>query len=151
MAVAARWDSHKNEPYSRLKSGASPLLWDARQIARRQYPCTRVGGNMRKSKFGLGVLSKFGLLVLAMMLTAPPAKAQTAAINGRVLDAVSGSPINGAQVLIVGTTRGAAAGNDGRFRIAGVRAGTYQLRVARIGYKAVTQTVTLGGTDLTGI
>src|SRR4029079_16849612 len=106
---------------------------------------------MRKSKFGLRALSLFWLMVLAVMMAAPSAKAQTAAINGRVVDAVSGSPINGAQVLIVGTTRGAAAGNDGRFRIAGVRAGTYQLRVARIGYKAVTQTVTLGGTDLSGI
>jgi TonB-dependent starch-binding outer membrane protein SusC len=65
-------------------------------------------------------------------------------INGRVIDATTNSPIPSAQVQIVGTARGGTTADDGRFRIAGIRPGAYQVRVLRIGYQASTQNVTLG-------
>ena len=89
---------------------------------------------------------------IAMVMAIAPAQAggqQTAAISGRVVDAVSRGPIISAQVQIVGTTRGATTAEDGRFRIANVQPGIYQVRVLRLGYGAVTQTVTLGGVDVT--
>lgn len=106
---------------------------------------------MKRSHVCLMALS---LMAPAIATTAVPATLvaqQASAINGRVLDAVSGGPVNAAQVLVVGTTRGATTANDGRFRIAGLRPGSYQLRVVRIGYKASAQTVTLGGTELSGV
>lgn len=91
---------------------------------------------------------------IAIVMAIAPAQAgsqQTAAINGRVVDAVSGAPITSAQVQIVGTTRGGTTADDGRFRIANVQPGVYQVRVLRIGYRAVTQTVTLGGVEVTAL
>ena len=94
---------------------------------------------------------RFGLSVAAMLLCmATPGRAQDAGtISGVVTDAASRAPIPSAQVQIVGTTRGATTGDDGRFRIAGVRPGTYQVRVLRLGYQASAQpvTVTSGGTN----
>jgi TonB-linked SusC/RagA family outer membrane protein len=84
---------------------------------------------------------------IAMFLALTPAQAsaqQQAAITGSVLDAVSRAPIVATQVQIVGTTRGTTTGDDGRFRIAGLPAGQYQVRVLRIGYQASTRLVTLG-------
>src|SRR5438067_2639003 len=62
-------------------------------------------------------------------------------ISGRVIDAASNAPVASAQVQVVGTTRGAVTGDDGRFRIAAVRAGSYTIRALRLGYQASTQVV----------
>jgi TonB-dependent starch-binding outer membrane protein SusC len=93
---------------------------------------------------------RIGLAAAATLLcVASPGRAQDAGtISGVVIDAGSRAPVPTAQVQIVGTTRAAATGDDGRFRIAGVRPGTYQVRVLRLGYQASSQpaTVTAGGT-----
>jgi TonB-linked SusC/RagA family outer membrane protein len=67
----------------------------------------------------------------------------TGAITGHVVDAGSKAPVASAQIQIVGTTRGIVAGDDGRFRINNVPAGTYQVRVLRIGFQAQVRTVTV--------
>jgi TonB-dependent SusC/RagA subfamily outer membrane receptor len=90
----------------------------------------------------------------AMLLCmATPARAQDAGtITGVEVDAGSSVPIPSAQVQIVGTTRGVVTGDDGRFRLAAVRPGTYQIRALRLGYQSSSQrvTVTAGATnDLT--
>ena len=80
---------------------------------------------------------------------ASTARAQEAGtITGRVIDATSNAPVPSAQIQVVGTTRGAVTGDDGRFRIAGIRPGDYQLRVLRLGYQASARSVqvTAGGT-----
>jgi len=85
-----------------------------------------------------------------LLCMATPGRAQDAGtISGVVTDVASKAPIPSAQVQIVGTTRGATTGDDGRFRIAGVRPGSYQVRVLRLGYQASAQpvTVTSGGTN----
>jgi TonB-dependent starch-binding outer membrane protein SusC len=77
------------------------------------------------------------------------ARAQDAGIiTGRVIDASSNAPVPSAQIQVVGTTRGAVTGDDGRFRIAAMRPGQYQVRALRLGYQASAQTVqvTTGGT-----
>jgi TonB-dependent SusC/RagA subfamily outer membrane receptor len=86
---------------------------------------------------------RFGVSVAVMLLLmASRGTAQDAGnISGIVTDAVSRAPIPSAQVQIVGTTRGVVTGDDGRFRIAGVRPGTYQVRVLRLGYSAGLQSV----------
>ena len=40
-------------------------------------------------------------------------------ITGRVIEANSNAPVASVQLQVVGTTRGAVTGEDGRFRIAG--------------------------------
>ena len=84
---------------------------------------------------------------IAVTMAIAPAQArgqQVGAIEGRVVEAVSRRPVALAQVQVVGTTRGVATAEDGRFRITNLQPGTYQVRVLRIGFQAVTQSVTVG-------
>jgi TonB-linked SusC/RagA family outer membrane protein len=79
----------------------------------------------------------------AVVGTAPTvlvAQAATGTITGRVADR-GGQPIAAAQVQVVGTSRGTTTAENGTFRIVGVPAGTYQLRVLRIGFQAQTRPV----------
>lgn len=93
-------------------------------------------------------LSLAASIAMIMAFGATQAGAQqTAAINGRVVDATTKAPIARAQIQIVGTTRGVTTAEDGRFRITGLSAGTYQVRVLRIGYSSVTQSITAGPAD----
>lgn len=72
--------------------------------------------------------------LLALLLWAGAAEAQTGKISGTVRDATSGEALPGANVLVVGTERGASADLDGRYTILSVRPGTYTVRVSLIGY-----------------
>ena len=79
------------------------------------------------------------ILVVAAVLTTPMAAAAaqaTATITGRVTDKATQQPIADAQVLIVGSTRGARTSDAGQYRLAAVNAGTIRLRVIRLGYEA---------------
>lgn len=59
---------------------------------------------------------------------------QTGTLSGRVTDAGTGDAIPGANVSIVGTTQGAASALDGTYRIDGLEAGSYTVRVSFIGF-----------------
>lgn len=61
-------------------------------------------------------------------------------ITGNVVDAVTKSPIIGANVLVVGTDFGAATDINGKFTISNLPSNTYQIRVSSIGYTIVTKT-----------
>ena len=82
-----------------------------------------------------------------LALAAPPAlRAQTpagsATIEGRVTEEVSGRPLESVQVVVVGTTLGAATNATGDFRIVGVPARALQLRTRYIGFGPQTRDVT---------
>jgi TonB-dependent starch-binding outer membrane protein SusC len=64
-------------------------------------------------------------------------------ITGRVTDAATGEPLSGVQVAIVGTTRGALTGVDGRYSITAVPAGSHDVRATSVGYRASTTRVTV--------
>jgi outer membrane receptor protein involved in Fe transport len=88
-------------------------------------------------------------LVLPLFVTSLSAQAQTGRVVGQVLDAQTGRPIAGAQVMLEGTQSGALAGVDGRYVIRNAPAGTVAVRALMIGYatKTVTGvTVARGGT-----
>lgn len=90
-----------------------------------------------------------GALSLAF---AVPAWAQTGTsiITGRVTDRASQRPIEGVQVRVLGTQRGAQTDATGLYRIAGVPEGSTQLIAQRIGYSASPRTVTvIAGQTLT--
>jgi TonB-dependent starch-binding outer membrane protein SusC len=82
------------------------------------------------------------LLVLAL-LPAISAAQGSGTITGRVIDQASQQPVVGARVLLVGTVRTAQTDQDGRYRITGVPAGTYQVSVRRVGFGLASQRVTV--------
>src|SRR5687768_3460462 len=79
-------------------------------------------------------------------LGAPSLDAQAArqsAVTGRVTDAVSGAPVEAAQIRVLGTTLGAVADVDGRHTIRGVPAGAVELRALRVGYAEQKRAITV--------
>jgi TonB-dependent starch-binding outer membrane protein SusC len=97
------------------------------------------------------MLQSFKLLLVATSAVAlalsPVARGSaqqaTGTVSGRVTESESQRPIPEAQISIVGTTRGSRTDADGRYRIAGVPAGSVTLRVARIGFQSTTRQVTV--------
>jgi len=75
--------------------------------------------------------------VAAIVAVPAVASAQTGVLTGVVSDSAK-TPLPGAQVTLVGTRFGATSGMDGRYRVVGVPAGSYSVRVQRIGAKAQT-------------
>ena len=61
----------------------------------------------------------------------------TGKIAGKVIDATNGEPIIGANVIIVGTSLGAAADIDGNFFIINIPPGKYEVKISSIGYNSV--------------
>jgi len=57
-------------------------------------------------------------------------------INGFVLDSNDGSPLVGANVVIKGTSKGAATDLEGKFELPPIAPGNYILEVSYIGYKS---------------
>jgi len=98
--------------------------------------------NMMRSRHS-GTLRRASVFLLIGAFVPAIAAAQQGGVAGRVVDSTSKAPIVSAQVQILGTPRGAATGDDGRFRIANVRPGIYQVRVIRLGFKALTRSVTV--------
>jgi hypothetical protein len=80
------------------------------------------------------------LFTALFSLVAVLSMAQNGSITGKVLDAKTSEPIIGANVVIEGTTVGAATDIEGGFRISSVKPGTYNLVVSFVTYK--TQTLT---------
>ncbi|MGH7492864.1 MAG: TonB-dependent receptor [bacterium] len=73
----------------------------------------------------------------------------TGKISGKVLDRDTREPLIGANVLIEGTSLGAATDHKGEFFILNVHAGTYAVSFSYIGYRKVTQTEVLVHADRT--
>ena len=89
-------------------------------------------------------------IVVAALLAATPVLAQTGTISGTVTAADDGRPIANAQIR-VGTGVGALTRTDGRYTVT-VAAGTYTVRVARLGFAADSATnvvVSAGATTTT--
>lgn len=63
---------------------------------------------------------------------------RTGIIEGRVVHAITQQPVRAAQVGVVGTTRGAQADDEGRFRITGVPVGVVSLQARAIGYSPLS-------------
>lgn len=78
------------------------------------------------------------ILSSVLFLIATAAFAQNGTISGTVTDAVSGETVVGANVMIQGTSVGAATDIDGKFTIPNVKPGTYNLSVTFVTYKAHT-------------
>ena len=66
--------------------------------------------------------------------------AQTGSIKGIIVDQDDEDPLIGANIVIDGTTMGAATDAEGMYLIINVPAGEHILKVTYIGYEAVSYT-----------
>jgi len=84
----------------------------------------------------------YGLLVfVAFFVVTQDAKAAvTGKIAGVIVDAKTGEPLPGTNVLIEGTDRGAACDVDGYYYIIRLEPGTYNVQARMMGYKTITKT-----------
>src|SRR5262249_8911668 len=119
--------------------------------ARNQRPA-RLGGSAmrlpqrssRSSPTPLAVAVRgLALALFGVLTTTQIALAQTGtgAISGRATDATNDVIMVAVSVRVAGTQLGAQTGDDGRYTIRGVPAGTVSLQVNRIGYEAKKTTV----------
>jgi outer membrane receptor protein involved in Fe transport len=77
------------------------------------------------------------LCVLVSLLGVVPATSQNVGrIAGTVTEAATGIPLPGANVVVVGSTMGAAADRDGNYYILNVPPGRYEVRASMVGYEA---------------
>ena len=92
------------------------------------------------------------LALLAALCVSTTAFAQTGPgrITGMVTETESGQPISDVSVSVSGTTIGARTAADGKFLIASIAPGRYQLRFSRLGFAAHSDSVvvTPGGTTV---
>ena len=88
-------------------------------------------------------LAEWGLFV-GLLLLVQVAQAQGAAtLRGTVADSLSGQPVAGVSVGLQGQPGGTATDALGNFKMSGLAAGTYALRIGALGYRAQTLPVTL--------
>jgi TonB-dependent receptor len=84
-----------------------------------------------------------GILMLALAFTSNITLAASTGVEGYVKDATTGEPLLGANVILVGTSLGAAADTHGKYVISNVPAGTYTVRVTYIGYRQKEVQITI--------
>lgn len=66
-------------------------------------------------------------------------------VSGTVTDASTGDALPGANVVLEGTSMGAAAGSDGTYSISNVSAGSYTVTASVIGYANASRTINVSG------
>ncbi len=81
--------------------------------------------------------------ILTLTAGAAEAQAQTGTILGQVTDATTGAPLSNVQISVVGSELGTLSDRAGRYRIAGVPAGTVEVIAQSIGYADLTHTATV--------
>ena len=86
-----------------------------------------------------------GVVGVSSLLHAQPS---AGTLTGRVTLEATGDPVHGAAIVVLGARRSAVTGDDGRFEIVNVPAGTYEVIARREHLAAARQVVTVaaGGT-----
>ena len=83
-----------------------------------------------------------GLVVLPASVSAQDPEHE-GEIEGVVRDSVTGEPLAGSHVSVVGSGTRAVTHGDGTFHLTGIEEGEYELRVDRLGYRGTTIKVTV--------
>lgn len=78
--------------------------------------------------------SSIAQALLVVLSSAAVVHAQTGRITGLVSDSAAAFPVTGVNITVIGTTLGAVSGDNGRYTITAVPAGTYTLEARRLGY-----------------
>ncbi|RPH93319.1 TonB-dependent receptor, partial [candidate division KSB1 bacterium] len=87
-------------------------------------------------RFQISVL----FLFMLQMIFIHPAMAgeSNGSLNGLIVEAETGEPLIGVNVMLQGTSLGAASDLDGRFQVRNIPAGTYDVAATAIGYAKLT-------------
>ena len=93
-------------------------------------------------------MRKLSQLVALVVLVSFAWAQTTGKIRGTVSSS-DGQPLAGANVMIDGTSKGAATNSDGVFTILSVEAGTYTVTSSYIGYQSSSESNVLVKVDLT--
>lgn len=104
------------------------------------YSCMRVRSAVSACIFGSRAVF-MALLTLLVFMPALQAQDGTAAVSGRVSNAVTGSYLNNARVTAVGTGKTVFTNSYGEYRISGLPAGEVTLEVFYTGLDTKTITV----------
>src|SRR5687768_14059335 len=91
------------------------------------------------------------VVMLALLVVATPAAAQTGTVRGRVVLAGVGSPVGGGTVAVVGTARVIVTGDDGSFQFIGLTPGNYEIEGRRIGTTIARASVTVRDHETTDV
>jgi TonB-dependent receptor len=83
------------------------------------------------------------IIAVALIMFGLATSLSAATVSGKITDANSGDYLLGANVILVGTSSGAATDNMGDFSISNVPAGNYTLTVKYIGYEDYSQEITV--------
>lgn len=83
------------------------------------------------------LLKLLPLFLLGLMVSITLA-GTTGKIAGQIVDEATGEALPGVNILVVGTTQGAASDLNGNYTILQVQPGTYSLHAATLGYSKVT-------------
>lgn len=78
------------------------------------------------------------LILQTIAITSTIFPGTTGKIAGKITDKSTGEPLIGANVIISGTTSGAATDVNGQYTILDIPPGTYSLQVSYIGYRKTT-------------
>lgn len=87
--------------------------------------------------------------MLLLFLSLPSLLLAQGRIKGKVTDLETGEPLIGANVLVVGTSYGAATDVNGEYLIINLSAGTVEVKCSYIGYQSITQSDVRVTTGLT--
>lgn len=80
----------------------------------------------------------FYKILLLILISYIAGMTQTGRISGKVVDKQTGEPLIGANVIIIGSSFGAATNINGEYTINNVFAGNYTVKASFIGYQDVT-------------
>jgi TonB-dependent SusC/RagA subfamily outer membrane receptor len=94
------------------------------------------------------VSSGFLLVSLASLLPLAAAGAQTGSVSGVVNDSLTGRPLADASVRAEGTSIASRTNPQGRFTLVGLTGTTVTLVVTHLGHQPVTQSATVGATNV---
>lgn len=84
---------------------------------------------------------------MVIMLMASLSFAQKSQITGVVLDSVSQESLTGANIVVVGTSKGTTTDTSGRFTISRLHSGVHLLQFTYIGYAITETTITVAADD----
>ncbi|HEV8355441.1 MAG TPA: carboxypeptidase-like regulatory domain-containing protein, partial [Gemmatimonadales bacterium] len=88
------------------------------------------------------LLGAFGAAV-ALTAAPPPLAAQSGSVSGQVTDRSTGQPLQAARLQVTQTGKVVAVRFDGRYTIADLAPGNYDIRVISVGYAAERKPVTV--------
>jgi TonB-dependent receptor len=91
------------------------------------------------------IISTKQLLILSMLFMLSGSILGQSTLHGIVADSSTHESLIGANIVLVGTSQGAATNLDGEYKIPNIAEGTYQIRVSYVGYETKIINLTFKG------